>query len=690
MTGASTARAPWALLAAFGGCLLYASADQGATAPAAQSWLVLALSLTATGALAAWLYGNGLKLEVSRLGLVGLALLAGFAVWAAVSIAFSVAPDRSWTQANTVFGYALAVLIGVLLGSSLPRALQRVGLTIAFVMLPIALYAFGGKAFPGVSILGFSFDHAAALNRLSAPLGYWNALALACVSGLLPLLRCAADPWRGPRARVAALLGVYLFALVIGMTYSRGGVIALAAGAAVFVALTTERMRTLVLLASAALATVFPLTIALGRRDLITDGLPLGQRTDDATVLLLATLAVALLLAAWARALIVLEADRRFTPARGRAIGRPLAYAAAILIAVAGAGFIASGRAATTVDGFTDVTQAAGVTDPGRLLTANSGNRWVWWREAAGAWSDRPVIGWGAGSFPVTHRLYRKASLSVAQPHNVALQWLAENGLVGFGLGVGALGALLAAGLARIRAIGWRLSGAPQERGAAAALLAIAAAWIVQSFVEWSWDIPAVTLPMFVALGVLAARPSTRSPRPMGARGPAMVAVTAALVLVALSALLPAIADTRTQNAVATAAEADASDATLADAATEADLSARLNPLATDGLVAAATIAVRRDRPAEARDYLLRAVRRQPYDVRSWTQLAAVELERGDVSGVRRAVGRALELDPASPFTVSLALQTALTELAPAQSATATGAPLPTEVVVSDQDVIAP
>src|SRR4051812_46975259 len=197
MAVASTARAPWALLVAFTACLVYACFAGGASDLPAQSWTQLALALVATGAVAAWLYGNGLSLRFSRTGAVGLAGVVAFAAWAVISIAYSVAPDRSWAEANTVLAYALAGLVGVLLGSSLPRAAERVGLALGLATIPVALYALGGKTVPGFHVGDLiDLDHTGNFNRLRAPLGYWNALALTCVVGALPLLRAAADPRR--------------------------------------------------------------------------------------------------------------------------------------------------------------------------------------------------------------------------------------------------------------------------------------------------------------------------------------------------------------------------------------------------------------------------------------------------------------------------------------------------------------
>ncbi len=137
--------APRAILGGFAACLLYATFAHGAQDPTPQTWTLLALIALATYAFAATRLG-GLAL-LSRLGLVG---IAGFAAWAAFGITTSVAPDRSWADANLVAGYALTVVIGLAIGASLPRAARWTGLAIGGVMLTAALYALLGKTLPGV------------------------------------------------------------------------------------------------------------------------------------------------------------------------------------------------------------------------------------------------------------------------------------------------------------------------------------------------------------------------------------------------------------------------------------------------------------------------------------------------------------------------------------------------------------
>jgi hypothetical protein len=290
-------------------------------------------------------------------------------------------------------------------------------------------------------------------------------------------------------------------------------------------------------------------------------------------------------------------------------------------------------------------SRSANVYDPHHLLSSDSGNRWVWWKEAGGAFSDRPLAGWGAGSFPVVHLLYRRDTLSVRQPHSVPFQFLAEVGLVGTILGIGAYGLLFVAGVrtTRRRPLG-------SERMLAAALLAGGVAYAAHALYDWDWDIPGVTLPALVFLGVVAGargygpqRRRMRSPG-VGLRSIAIAVLTFALCTFALSALLPNLAGSKASSALVAASSS--SPARLQSALATADVATRIDPVSDEGLKAAATIATHRGQLATARAYLLDAIRRDPNDAGAWEQLAGVEIQLGDRRGLIRAVNRALALDP--------------------------------------------
>src|SRR4051794_11973852 len=115
-TRAPSERAGWTLLVAFCACLLYGSFSQGATEQPQECALQVALAVVATLACAAWLYESGMRLRASRAGWAGLALLVGFAAWSGASIAWSVAPDKSWIELNRAIAYTLAALLGLFAG----------------------------------------------------------------------------------------------------------------------------------------------------------------------------------------------------------------------------------------------------------------------------------------------------------------------------------------------------------------------------------------------------------------------------------------------------------------------------------------------------------------------------------------------------------------------------------------------
>ncbi|MEA2172016.1 MAG: hypothetical protein QOF76_5316 [Solirubrobacteraceae bacterium] len=680
-----TDRAPQILLLAVVACYVGACFAGGGQSLTQQRWVDTGLALCATGAAGAWLYARGLSLRPSWLGVAGVVGLVGFAAWSAISIGWSVAPDRSWSEANRSLGFAFVVFAGLVIGSSLPRAAERVGIALAVGTLPVALYALGGKTIPGFHIGGLiDLNQTGYFSRLRAPLQYWNALAMVCVSGAIPMLRLCVDTRRSERVRLAAIAGLYVLVLTTALTYSRGGVAVLLLGVATLVALGTERVRTVLVFGSVVVAGAIPLTFALSRKALTIDALPLSVREQDSFYLFLITLAAGGLLVVWGRALLRLGDDPRFTAERGRAVGRRAAIVLGAALALTAVVLLATGTVADQFHKFKNPKATAAVTDPNRLLSTNSSNRWAWWREAAGGFSDKPLKGWGADSFRVVQRLYRRDRIDVEQPHSVPLQFLVENGLIGFLLGAGALLALLAAGLARVRSLPFARTGAPPARGAAAALFAVALAWIVQCFFEWTWNIPAATFPMLLCLGVLAARP-TGAPtgkvpgRTLWAGGAAI-----ALVLVITSVTLPAVAADKTKAALLASGVDNPSPATLEHIADQADYAARLNPLAIDALGVAADVAARRGRPDEQRADLIKRVRRQPYDVLSWIDLLIVEVGRGDRAGAVAAAHKVLELDPYNPKAVDLARTTLQNQVFPNESATAGGTPLVTTVPADD------
>jgi len=670
------------LIVALVAACAYAVFAHGAVGLPEEPRLQIAVALLATLAAVWWLLSGTLTPRASAIAWLGVALLALFAVWCGVTMLWSVTPDRTWAHINRAVAYTLVVVLAIAAGSSAPRAIERVAAGWLVVAVACALYALAGKVIPGVSLLGIDFDHTETLSRLRAPLQYWNALALVCVLAAPIALRLAADGVRRVPVRLAALSALFVLLACLGMTYSRGGMIALVVAVAVMMALGGLRLRVLAVLGVTLLFTIPVFGLAFNRPALSGVRVPLDERIPDGVVLglVMAGCLLGLLIAAWG--LLALEQRMAWSEARTRAVWRALAVTAGLVACLYIAAAVTApggprGVAERAWDSFTEPTKV-GDSDPARITTANSGNRWVWWEEAAGAWSERPLQGWGAGSFPVTHKLYRQAELGVAQPHNMPLQFLAETGLIGALLALGGLGVLLFAALDRVRAMV-----AGRRRDMAVALYAGAVAWLVHGFVDWDWDIPGVTVPALLFVGVLVATPReapwSRLPaepveRPVGPRGAALAATCLVLGLVIVSAALPAWADSKTDSAltVSTAAR----DEELKDATAAAELAARLDPTSVRPLLAAAALAQNRKRLVDARRYLLQAVDRQPYSTAAWERLLVLAVRTADRSGARAAGKRLLELDPIGSSTRLLAGRLPTFDVPAATSPTATATPL--------------
>jgi tetratricopeptide (TPR) repeat protein len=204
------------------------------------------------------------------------------------------------------------------------------------------------------------------------------------------------------------------------------------------------------------------------------------------------------------------------------------------------------------------------------------------------------------------------------------------------------------------------------------------AAYGVHSIYDWDWDIPAVSLPAFLFLGVLAgSRAPARAEGPLprlgpGARGFALASVTLWLCAFALSAALPSLAASKASSALVRASSS--SPSALQSAQASAALASRLDPLSDAGLRVEATIAIHRGRLLRARDYLTQAVGREPTDVQAWSQLGEVDALVGDLRGANRAAQRLIALDPRGQDARVLE-RARLLSAPPADSVTATQTP---------------
>ena len=681
---------------ALAGIVAWALFSDGATSLENEAGLQIALCAAALVTLAGLLFSPRVRLRAPAIALVGLGLLALFAVWSGWSIAWSIAPDLSWVQLNRWAAYTLVAALALVLGSSLRRAPQLTALAFLVVATAVAAYALGGKVIPWFSIPGLiDLDHTANFSRLREPLGYWNALGLVCVLAGPIAVRTAADPDASRRWRTFSLVSLVVLLVTLGLTYSRGGILSLLVALAVLVAIGPDRLRLTAYAVLGMAAAVPAYVVAVVRDDLTTDGVVQAERADDGLILLVALL-VAIALVVWAgRWLRDRDAhleQAKLVPPSVRPRNALAAAGAALLVLIGGLAVSERGVTGTIEDRWDDFTtvKSDDQSDPSRVLRSNSGNRWVWWKEAAGAFSDEPVKGWGAGSFPLVHRRYRENDLPVRQAHSVPLQLLAETGLVGAALALAGLGLLGWAAAARLRYADGR------ERRYVAALACASLAWGVHMWFDWDSDIPGVTLPLLIFLGVLAARPPGTADAvdavppqddvraPAGPRGAGLLAGALILAALATSAYLPWLADDKA--AEATLLGAVSEEDALEEAAKRADEAMQLNPLSIDPVAAAIAVAQKRGRLEEVAELVEETADRQPQNPDVWLRAYAVQQSIDDAPARIASLRRLLELDPHEDRLSLHGVAAGVAE----RSASATGTPLVVEVLPATAPPVGP
>ena len=605
----------------------------------------------------------------------GLALLglAALAVYTALSITWSLSPTDSWLEADRTFAYVAvfaaalalvhlvpgrwpAVLGGIALGSVLVCGLGVLTKVLPELLAPDETYA-----------------------RLRAPFAYWNAVGLMAALGVPALLWLAARRSGRPAANALAWPGLGLLFVCLMLSYSRGALLALVIGLALWFAAVPLRLRAVAALVAGALAAAPVVAWAFARDALSVDLVPLDARADaghELGALLLLILAVLL-----AGGLAVnFAVSQRAPSARTRRLaGRALLTALALtpLLVVAVIAAAPGGLKGQTEQGWDKLTNpnvATPANTPNRLK-ATSSVRARYWREALDVFGDSPVIGAGAGAYVVARTRYRNDRLTARHAHGYGLQTLADLGLIGLGLSLLAAGAWL---FFALRATGLRRRdrGLPYdpERIGLLTMVSIVVVFATHSLIDWTWFVPGTAAVALLCAGWVAGRPALRdrlagagapeapAPRRSGTlrrrlrawRPPRFAAAGAAAVLLAALiaswAALQPVRATHAEDAVLDALALQDYDTATAKARAAADL----NPLSLEPLWQLAFIQDARDDRAGAERTLERAAARQPANAEAWRRLGRYRISvLEDPASALEAFRAAYYLDPSSPRSAS-------------------------------------
>ena len=564
-------------------------------------------------------------LPVPRIGRSGAVLLWALlllVVWTGVTIWWSIVGDRSWDAFNKSLAYAAFLGLGFVLASIGRELAARLAASMLSLVVGVTLtWALVAKAIPDLDPDG---DRVA---RIREPIGYWNALALLADVALALGLWLGTAPTHRRTVRVAGGLLLYVSTLALLLTLSRAGVVVGVGVLALWLVLSSQRVEGGLLLVAASIPALVVGAWAFTRPALTEDVATRSDRAADGTVfgiLALVGAGVVAVLVAWA-------AGRSPAPATRRRTGRGLIVVA--LLCVIAASAAVSVAAADAVTSGRDCSEV--VNDPSRLGSLDPNNRLCWWEEAWDVFVEHSPKGAGAGTFEVARKRFRPDERSVAQPHSVPLQQLADGGVVALGLFVLVILAGVAVCVCALR----RLSGA--ERTAAVALVAAPAAYLVYALVDFNWDFIAVTAPTMVALGVIAS--AGRDARASGGHPLLAIGVVLVAAAVLVSFSFPRLADRAERRSTRALAAGDFDRAL--DQAAWAEF---FNPVSADPLFARERVAERRGIAWRAERAYIDAVELQPDNPETWYTLGIFQFDvRKNLCATYRFLNNAYTLDPA-------------------------------------------
>ncbi len=601
-----------------------------------------------------------------------LALLALLAGVTGLSIAWAVQPNDAWLETSRTLAYVAAFGAGLALVRIAPgRWGALIDATIVAAGV-VAAYALLTKVFPTALNPDETFA------RLREPFGYWNAV------GLMAALGGPGCLWLGTRrhghAAVNALAYPILALLVIALllSYSRGALLALAVGCAVWFAIVPLRLRGAAVLGVSALGALLTVAWVFGQSALTEDEAPLALRESGGHEfgLLLLTMLVLLLVAGLAVGFVT--ARRAPGLETRRRAGTTILVALALIPVGVAINLALSDRGlgGSLSDGFEQLfdpnasAKASPSNEPGRL-TAVGSVRARYFADSLEIFSGRPLLGVGAGGFATARPRVRPDELDVRHSHGFVFQTLADLGLVGMGV---VLALLVAWGWAALRATALlRRRGAPKpvvdaELVGLRTLLAVVVVFGVHSFVDWTWFVPGTAVLALLCAGWLAGRGPTR-----GARGELLLAPAGttplraglrdrprALLALGLLVVTAACAWATYQPVRGASAADDALAALEAGdverARTEALRGSEIDPLSIEPLFNLAVIETEARRPDAARGALERAVQLQPQNATPWLRLAEYDAGLDDTRGALAALRPALYLDPKNTNAVTLFL----------------------------------
>lgn len=633
----------------------------GGTDLAPNTWVEVGLLVSAAACAVAVVVAGGAG---PRWGIWAVAVFAVLAVLTYASISWSVVPSSSWVEANRTLSYLAAFSCGIALARLLPQQVRGVLAATALATTAVAVSALLAKVFPG------TLDRNDPLGRLSAPLGYWNAVGLMAAMGIPPCVWLAAHHRAPSWLRVLCPPAISLLIAVLLLSYSRGSLAVAVIGTGVWFALVPLRLRGAAVLSLGIAGAAVIAAWALPRHSLTADYVALPARTaagHDFGIVLLVVIAAT----AGAGVVLALLVERiELSRRTRRRIGVALL---GLLALVPAAGLIALARSSRGFTGEISHLWSAltnpngGVGDkPGRLVTL-SNSRVRYWRDGLRVGEHHLLLGSGAGGFSVADQRYGVERFPIRHAHNYLIETFADLGLLGVAISLALLAAWAVASARTLRVRRTSLDthatrGPPApERSALLTLLSVVLTFGLHSLGDWTWFIPGTTVLALLCAGWLAGggsvgalvdvRREWRSLR-WPAIGLAVIATVALVAVGAWGVLGPLRADDAYAAAISAISRGD-----VAAAFTDARRARAADPVSLDPLYLLSELYAAQGDQRQARAELVQATALQPQNPSPWQMLGSYDLAHGRRREAARELERARALAPASAETQTLLAQ---------------------------------
>jgi hypothetical protein len=589
-------------------------------------WVILATSLV--GALP--------RRRLAPLAWCGLGLFAAFVVWTALSLSWTESVDSTSADLARVGTYLGVFALALFARDERTgrHIVAGVGAAIAVVAVVGLLSRLQPDWFPAAGQTATLVS--VAKERLSYPLDYWNGLAALIAIGLPAVFQVATC---AKSLVVHGLFAAALPAMVLALffTLSRAGMVAAGIALVIFLALSSDRLPKLLLLAVAGAGSAVLVAAAASRHSL-QHGLLDATAKHQGNQILIATVVICVLVGL-AQVGLSLWLRRRARPAWtivSRRQSLALLLAGALVAVVLIAALNVPGRASSAWSDFKR-NELGTVKGVGRFGSFAGENRYQFWSAAVKENRSKPLTGTGSGTFQFWWAREGDTRNVVHDAHSLYLQTLGELGLVGFVLLVAFLLLILIVGL--MAAIGAEF----RERPHLAAAVAGCFAFCGTAAFDWTWQIPVLPVSLLVLASAImpivsARRPgSTSLPLPprLGIAIAAIAAITAiSIPLSSTSLVRESQADAAAGDLTAALDKAVAAQNAQPDAAAPRLQQALL--LEEQGDLPAASLAARG------------ATDRESTNWRNWLVLSRIEAERGRVAPALDAYREAKSLNPRS------------------------------------------